>query len=348
MDDRVIYDLLVVGNGLAAQTLLYELIRALELKDMNCQNFTVAQIFSEQLAPACSIRSTSTISLNGIEEGISDLGDSLRKGFFAFEAFQKEHSLSFVEPVKQFITATDKLKLESLQRRYKTLTSINHSNLKTSFDGVELNSYLVCPEMLQDWFNNQIQKSNMHRIEDFLLKTSINSEGIIESLTHNGATIKSKKIVFCTGAYAAIFSRFFPEDLIKVNQQVVAGSYLQKNIKLPESFILTVDGYNLLYRKSDEMMVLGSASTKGAICSNEFSELKNIFNKMKDICSIDLGEFEDFKVLTGLRHKASKRIPVCGFADESKRIGLINGLYKNGYSLPFHFSKIMVKELLSP
>jgi hypothetical protein len=69
---------------------------------------------------------------------------------------------------------------------------------------------------------------------------------------------------------------------------------------------------------------------------------------MKDICSIDLGEFEDFKVLTGLRHKASKRIPVCGFADESKRIGLINGLYKNGYSLPFHFSKIMVKELLSP
>jgi len=343
----VIYDLLVVGNGLAPQTLLFELNKALKIKEINCQNFSVAQIFSEDLAPACSTRSTSTISLNGIEDGISELGDALRSGFFAFESFYKEYSLSFIEPVTQFITATDELKLESLRRRYKNLTPIKNTLLKSVYEGVELNSYLVSPDLLHNWFNQELQKSSIHRIEDFIIKTDLNSDGIIESHTQKGDIIKSSKIVFCAGAYSAIFSRFFPDGLFKVNQQVVAGSYLEKKIKLPQAFILTVDGHNLLYRKSDDSLVLGSASTKGAICLNDFSELKHIFEIMKDICHFDLGNFDDFKAETGLRHKASKRIPICKFLDESKKVGVINGLYKNGYSLPFYFSKIMVSEILS-
>jgi hypothetical protein len=344
----VIYDLLVVGNGLAAQTLLFDLIKSSEIEDMNCQNFSIAQIYAEDLAPACSTRSTSTISLNGIEDGVSELGDTLRKGFFAFESFYNEYSLPFIESVNQFITATDKVKLEALKRRYKNLIPIKNESLSRSFDGVKLSSYIVDPNQMSNWFNSEIERSNIHRVEDFLMKFDINSEGIIESHTHKGEIIKSRKILLCTGAYHSIFSAFFPLSTLKVNHQVVAGSYLQKKVSLPKGFILTIDGHNLLYRKSDQHLVLGSASQKGPIQTSDLSVLNNIFHQMKDLCMFDLGHFEDFKVINGLRHKASKRIPICGFLDESKKIGIINGLYKNGYSLPFYFSKLMARQILNP
>jgi hypothetical protein len=69
----VIYDLIVVGNGIAAQTFLFELFTKLDVKKR--QNFSVAQIYSEDIALSCSLRTTATVSLNGIEEGVSDLGN---------------------------------------------------------------------------------------------------------------------------------------------------------------------------------------------------------------------------------------------------------------------------------
>ena len=341
------YDLLVVGNGLAAQTLLFEIKKSLQLEDMNCQNFSVAQIFSEDLAPACTLRSTSTVSLNGIEEGISELGDTLRNSFYAFEAFFKEHSLPFIEPVRQTIIATDSYKLQALNRRYKKLDQIKIPLLKTSYEGVELQSYLVVPEKIHAWFDEHLENSSINRIKDFLVSFEIDSNGDILSKTQTGLILKSRKIIFCTGAYSSIFSSFFPSVQIGVNQQVVAGAYLQKKMSFSQSFLLTVDGLNLLYRRSDQNLILGSASLNSMISLCDISELKSIYTKFSDICQVDLGHFEDFNLITGLRHKASKRMPICRFVDQEKKIGVINGFYKNGYSLPFYLSKVMVKELFS-
>lgn len=44
----MVYDLIVVGNGLAAQTFLFELFRHLKSDVKKSQNFSVAQIFSEE------------------------------------------------------------------------------------------------------------------------------------------------------------------------------------------------------------------------------------------------------------------------------------------------------------
>jgi hypothetical protein len=62
-EKRVIYDLIVVGNGLAAQTFLFELFNQ-HGEVVKSQNFSVAQVAAEGIAPACSLRTTATVSLS--------------------------------------------------------------------------------------------------------------------------------------------------------------------------------------------------------------------------------------------------------------------------------------------
>jgi len=82
------YDILLIGNGLSAKVFLFELLHSDEI---NCQNLAIAQVFCENLAPSCSLRSTASVSLNGIEEGISPLGDLLSKSFDSFVSFNQSY-----------------------------------------------------------------------------------------------------------------------------------------------------------------------------------------------------------------------------------------------------------------
>ncbi|MDO9182399.1 MAG: FAD-dependent oxidoreductase [Bacteriovorax sp.] len=331
----MIYDLIVVGNGQAAQTFLFELFRKLDVK--KSQNFSVAQIYSEEVATSCSRRSTATASLCGIEEGVSDLGNELREAFFLFENFFNLHAPEGVEKTRQVVGFSNEKDKAKMIRRYKELKTVEHSILNTEMEGTDLNSYVIRPDAYSAWFETQLSSRNITIKNNFIKKLKKNAEGILECELLSGEKICARKIVLCTGAYAKLFSEFFNEsfdDSLDPKQtQVVAGSYLERFVDLKQaSFYITIDDHNLIYRSSDQQLILGSVSMNNGVVMADHLELSKILTLFAERCNLSLGELRDFKVVTGLRHKGVRRRPIAKALDLEKNIFMINGLYKNGFT----------------
>jgi hypothetical protein len=336
-----VYDLAVIGNGIAAQSFLWNL----SLEESKSQNFSIAHIYSEKLAPACTLRSSATVSLNGIDEDVSTLGNDMREAFFLFDELFKKHRPDGVEEVSRTVVSTNENDTKKLTRRYKTLKKINSDRINTEFDGTEYNSYIITPEIFTKWLrsNTQIKK------DEFLLffKNLEKKDDLYHLILEDGKIIKAKKILFAMGAYSKIFEKFFAPagaDSIEVKNTIKAGSYFEKNVDLgPKSFYLSIDGHQVLYRKNsyESKLIIGSATTIGAYEAPDYKALGAIFKKMQPLLIFDLGKMNDFKILTGLRHKGPKRLLICESIDQGKTLFRINGLYKNGYSMGFLASKRM-------
>jgi len=337
-----IYDLAVIGNGIAAQSFLWNL----SLQESKSQNFSIAHIYSEKLAPACTLRSSATVSLNGIEADVSTLGNDMREAFFMFDDLFKTHRPNGVEVVPRTVVSTNENDTKKLTRRYKTLKKINSNRLNCELDGAEYNSYIITPEVFTKWLrsNTQIKK------DEFLLflKNLEKKDDVYHLILEDGKIIKAKKILFAMGAYAKIFEKFLAPtgaESIEIKNTIKAGSYFEQNIDLGDkSFYLSIDGHQVLYRKNsfESKLIIGSATTIGAFEAPDYQALAAIFNKVKTLLTFDLGEMSDFKLVTGLRHKGPKRLLICEALDEDKSLFRINGLYKNGYTLGFLASKRMV------
>lgn len=338
----MIYDLIVVGNGLAAQTFLFELFRKLDVK--KSQNFFVAQIYSEEIAASCSLRSTATVSLNGVEEGVSELGDELRNSFFLFEEFQKKHNPKGVEKITQSITFSSDKEKAKMIRRYKVLRKVSHPVWSEEVEGTELDSYLVEPLLFNSWFNEHLSPHKIVQKKNFLKNFTKNSEGIIECQLLNNEILKTKKLVLCMGAYAKLFSEFFDETHELNNTEMVAGSFLERSVKLSRaSFYMTIDENNLIYRSGEQKLIVGSASKTGGLVMADHSELDEVLAMFNERCSFPIGQLSDFKIVTGLRHKGARRRPIARALDPEKNIYMISGFYKNGFT----FSHLCAKKVLS-
>ena len=332
-----IYDLAVIGNGIAAQSFLWNLSH---LKGIEQQKFTIAHIFSEKLAPACTLRSSATVSLNGIDEDVSPLGNDMREAYFMFDDLFKTHNPKGVQVVTRTVVSTNESDTKKLTRRYKTLNSIKSTLIKDQFLGAQYNSYIITPEVFTKWLsgNTQIKKT---KFELFL--KNLNKEDDLYQLTlEDGQIIKSRKILFAMGAYSLIFEKFLAlpnNDSIELKNSIKAGSYFEKNCDLgQDSFYLSIDGHQVLYRKNpfESKLIIGSATTMGAYDVPDYEALSLIFNKVKPLLTFDIGEMTDFKIITGLRHKGPKRLLICECIDgEENSMFRINGLYKNGYTMAF-------------
>jgi hypothetical protein len=337
----VVYDLLVVGNGIAAQTFLFELFNSEDVK--KSQNFSVAQVYSEEITPSCSMRSTATVSLNGIEDGVSDLGDELRDSFFLFQNFYHLYSPTGVEKATQAITYSDDLHKAKMIRRFKKLQINTHSPFKESFEGTKLDSYIINPLMYRSWFESQLSQFKIDRYLYFLKSFSKNIDGTFDCQLFNNQVVKTKKILFCSGAFAKLYSEFFGLKDEFINTQIVPGNYLEKKVDLQmPSFYLTIDELNCIYRTQEKTLIIGSSSMRDATAVADLSQLKKILETFNNFCLIPFGEINDFKLITGLRLKGVRRRPMSCALNPEKTIFTINGLYKNGFS----FSHLCAKKIL--
>lgn len=344
----MIYDLIVVGNGLAAQTFLMELFSHIGQNDKKYQNYSVAQIFSEEIAPACSLRTTASVSLSGIVSGVSELGDDLRKSFFLFEDFVAKERPESVEAIKQYISYSIDAEKEKLIRRYGDLTPIHSPLFKAAMNGTILDSYIVDPLVHAEWFNIKIASQKIVKINNFLKSMTKNDDGTFNCELMNAEVLTARKIVLCTGAYAKIFSQFYLPTAQMQKTQVVAGSYLQKTIDLRcPSFYVTIDGHNLIYRSTRHELIMGSASYKGAILAPDYALLNKIYQVFNNALRPAIGNFQDFKTITGLRHKAQKRKPLACALNDEKSVYVISGFYKNGFSVSHLCAKKIVGEIFN-
>lgn len=334
----MVYDLVIIGNGIFANVFLHEINQHVN----KSQNFKIAKVYSEELAPNCSLRTTSTVSQNGIEEGVSHLGDLLLKSYLAFEAFHQINKNCGIYPVKQFLFSLDEDHHQKLSRRYQNnMRVISHSVFPENKMGIVLDSYIVVPEEMFAYFH---QQDKNYLLDEFskMAESIEEIDGMVSITFSDKSVIKAKKVLLATGAYSRINTHLFAQtnfhEKIKLTK-IVAGSYLIKKFDYPTDLYFTINGHNLVYRKSSQELIIGSTSVEGAVTAPDLVSLKAIFETVKSAISLEIGSFSDYQVVTGLRHKGQKRMPFFGPITKSENIWFFNGAYKNGWSLPFYLAK---------
>lgn len=349
----MIYDLAVVGNGIAAQTFLWNLSENSALVKKS-QNFSVAHIHNEKIAPSCSLRSVATVSQNGVEENAPGLGQDLLAGYQRFSDFIYKYNPEGAEPVRQGVIYTNEKDHQKMIRRFKTLNMITHPWLKDSREGVELITYMIGPERYLRWFQSFNAKNLGQSLFEFpfFLKDMHRSEaGYVELSLENHQKLKARKVVLCLGAYSKIFGHFFSEFQVQEADEkcvIKAGTYLERTIDLGEkSQLLIIDMQKVLYRSHDKILQIGSVTSNGPMLAPDLSELRLLYEKCRSVLNFDPGKFEDFKVVTGLRHKGPRRKFIAGSVGDSPHVFMINGFYKNGFTLSFLAAQKM-SELLGP
>ncbi|AUN98355.1 hypothetical protein C0V70_09610 [Bacteriovorax stolpii] len=341
--NQTIFDLAVIGNGVAAQSFLWNL----SLSERKSQNFSIAHIFSNEIAPACSLRTCATVSLNGIEEDVSPLGNDMREAFFLFDDLYKTYHPEGVEEVKRVVISTNENDTKKLLRRYKKLDTIKNPRIHDEHQGTEYNSYIISPEIFSSWLSSQITvaKTNFPFFAKDLEKRG---EHFAVKLA-DGREVLARKVLFATGAFAKIFERFHapPEaESIEDKNTIKAGSFLERDIDLGEkSFYISIDGNYVLYRRNalEKKLIIGSLTTIGAYEAPDVHGLSKLLLKMKGILTFDVGEMKDYKITTGLRHKGPRRLLIAGALDEEKKLFRVNGLYKNGFTMAFLAAKRLEK-----
>lgn len=345
---QTIFDLAVIGNGIAAQSFLWNL----DSGESKSQNFSIAHIYSEELAPACSLRSSATVSLNGIEEDVSPLGNDMRESFFLFDELFKSKNPKGAQKVKRVVVSTNENETKKILRRYKKLDTVKNPLIKNEYPGKEYDSYLITPSVFCEWIKDQTKTVKT----DFVsFARDLEKRGEIYAVKLlDGREVHARKILFATGSFSKIFERFYapPEaDSIEVKNTIKAGSFLEREVDLGrESFYLSIDGALVLYRHNayEKKLIIGNVTTIGAYEAPDVGALIKLLERLKSLVSIDLGEFSDYKIVTGLRHKGPKRLLQCESIDHEKTLFRINGLYKNGYTMCFLAAKRMKHLIFSP
>ena len=263
-----------------------------------------------------------------------------------FDSLYKNHNPQGVVEVKRTVVATNEADEKKIKRRYTTLYPISNERILQVHPGVEYNSYMITPDVFLNWLK---ENSKVATTEYKMFVKNIEHFDDQYQLTlEDGAKIFAKKILFAMGAYSKLFEKMLmDEDLANLEEKnsIKAGSYFERDVDLGEtSFYLSIDNHNMLYRKNanESKLIIGSATTMGAFEAPDLKALAKIFNNMKAVTKLDLGEMTDYRVITGLRHKGPKRMLISESIDTNKTLFRINGLYKNGYSLGFLASQKMV------
>jgi hypothetical protein len=319
-------DILVVGNGLAAWGVLN---RFAEIKS----DLKITQVSQEKVLPSCALKSTATVSLNGIQKNISPLGDLLYDSFFTTTSLIEKWGTGTIEKAEHLhLGNSDKIK-----QRFHTLENIEKSYLKSSHLGARGDVYLFNPSEFYDWFNHHIKKQiqNLSEYNDLVTDFKVDGNNVfVETLS--GRRFLSKKLILTTGAWGRG----------KTGGKLVCGHYLSwHNCDFEESFLISLNQHNLIYNKSTKLLMLGGTSNSDEVSLADVEKLKSMYQCFVEIFRSELPAVENAKLSYGVRQKGKKRMPYWGKLQESDNIYTIHSLYKNGYTLGWELGKRIVDQI---
>lgn len=289
-------NIIVVGAGVIAETLLFHL-----KKRYKNQNLTLTQISAPEFYPPCSESSTATIALRNTKKGLSPLGDLLVDGFKTFESFINYFKPAGIEKADHhFITEK---KDEKFIKRYGSINFFEHS-------------YLIEWESYKTWLRSY-EVCDILRLEDCALKAR---ENLL--ILKNNDPISFDKVFWCTN--------FNPYRNLKFRP----GSYLEIDFKVDQSVIYEVDGINIVFRKQDQKLLIGSTTIKEDHYLCPMNNLRQLYEQANSYLlstkELSLKPFKDFKIKTGIR-SLGNRIPFIGSMDNNQ-FGLFD-FHKNGFLL---------------
>lgn len=302
---------LVIGRGVSALALVDKLSQDLSL--------SVQWVGPDPLSSFnnCSIHSTALVARQGIEKGISPLGDLLYDSFFKALDFFKIHNPDGVQKVvrEHFDRGEEKIK-----RRFGAGVE------KTGgYYSIKEEAFILYPPVFLKWWERRLLKnSQIHLAEDLI--SAIDSgvaQGLQDQYTFD----------FCFDCRGFGIK---DHQSFKENFKVVPGHYLEWEKDLGEiSWVKTCDGHNLIYHHALKKLILGGSSEKSEVMSPTLDQLKEQIKAFVNLdpTLLDVLHLEDALIKTGMRTKASKRMPFQKLLGANQLI--LGGFYKNGYTLCF-------------
>jgi len=324
------FDLIIVGRGVAAQVFLdYLGKRKKQLK--------ILGLHAPKLAPPCSLFTTSIISQNGVTKNNSQLGDWLYDAHAEAAAFMRTRRPAGVTACRQYHLrfAKDGKSKTDLARRFLTapkIHAIREINFSVPPDALAFSEEAYCLAAIDflNWFDRENHLSFSPPLmwrEDFV--NEVFQDGVT---TLSGARYFADKIVFATGAAKDYLFHAEMKPLAKR----VPGSYLQIGWDLGDkSFILSCKGMNLVYRHTDQIILLGGTTQLDGVEAIDWCGLQDYLQKARELIP-SLPAFDHWQSFSGIRQKGEKRLPYWGPCNvHGDRHYEISSLYKNGFSLAF-------------
>ncbi len=352
------FDFICLGGGIGVLAFLSEWIKA---HPLSVQHLSVVLISAHDYFPPCSYNTTATVSRDGIEAGVSPLGDLLVK---SYDYFSKEygHNIRFENSIEKTMKLT-----------------VGDQNAEIS----SRESFLISPEKFHQTLLETIQASipKLTIIHEPVKAIIFKSEKIFQlSLGGQGANEKifESTCLFDGRGYAQVnhteylyqnFPISFYEAWKKLQLKTVAGSFWSKRVSsdfqfsLPEStFVVnkkcsssstssSISDTHIFWRKNDRTVIIGNTTDQSHLHLPSVKKLQTIFQQHKGNHQLPW-EFHEGTLKTGIRTKGKQRRPVLAEIPlPSNELGhspvkffLISGLYKNGYSTSFYLAKKFFNE----
>lgn len=353
------FDIIIIGNGIAAKCFLLELASAKINK-----NIRVLQLYSDEKQVPCSIRSTGIVALNGTKKGTSVLGDLIVDSYELTKDFFEKNSPDGVSKAINYHICGEEGPSELLDRYGSALAKDGLDEIGYLFKGKELlqiqSAYLINTEKFLPWMDSEINDSLSKNSKITLVKrsesvTKIDQKNNRYKLeTESGAEMEGDILLVCTGAYTKLSNELFPKVDSINRSKVVEGGYLQfSEIDFgTKDFVISRNFKNLIYRHSDKTFMIGPMACDGEIELSEFKALKEEYLSIQKLFVKGPPYWPEFKMgelFIGKRHKGIKRKPFWGKIsdlDSPPMFGIFS-LYKNGFTFPFQGAKDIVPQVIS-
>jgi hypothetical protein len=325
------YELVVLGRGLAGHGVLNSYIDkyATQIPDV----LWIGKNPFKRDNLGCSISSTAMLARQGIVKGISPLGDLLVDSYVSAIKFIELNKPDGVEKtIRYHIGHDDESTLKLVKRFGNQLTT--NSFFNNNYRLIEEMCYLFEPDVYLNWWTQKI--SNDVTIQDSFV-IDIRKENNDWLVYFNDSYIRTKKLVLATGALG---ESFFSKT--KKKATVVPGHYLYwENIIKDKSFVITIDGHNLMYRKESKTMMLSGTSVKDGSLSKK-SEIYQYLELFKKYTPEHVpSTYPELRM--GMRQKGKKRTPY--YEEIDVNLFQVDSLYKNGYSFCHEIGKSLALKL---
>lgn len=322
VENKKHYDMIVVGDGLMANLFIQFYFNSFPTKN-------VLQVFADSMAPAISEVSTAVVAKRNIQSGISPLGDKLVAAHLAFLVyFQNYRGLGIEKCVHENRIFLDSQGVEQFKKRFPGY-QVSNNDIRFKEEG-----YLFYPKI----FLNELRKDNstfsLVRVTDFIFQKK---EGqIFGKYDH----YFGRNIFLALGPYRAKWAKLLPPEY---SLKEVRGSYLSFPWEYKQSFSLTLNSKNLIYRKKDSQLIFGNSQFEGEIGGFDYENLKKEYSEFQKKVNLKLPEIFLAKYCSGFRSKTSGRIPYWGREKDGTLYA--SGFWKNGYTLSFLAAQELVNSL---
>lgn len=317
-------DILVVGDGVSARALLWYL-------ELNQFDGSVLQVSSPELFPETSYKSTGLVAYHGMKKDISPLGDTLVEGVDFF--FEKVMGTGL--PGLQWGNFIDTCPAgeSRIMDRYGKEFPLDGVN--PGFVGVNEKAIFIRPRVFMDAIGEQYNW-------DWKNKVLTNIEGSRAQFSDK-SEISFKKLILCSGVGLTLLQGLGLGDKRKITE--VAGSYAQWKIDCgSECFGFGLGKANLIYRSSDQVLMLGGTTQKDQLISHDGDQIQNFYDLAKDLLSDQVPPLDEAHLYSGVRVKGPKRMPIC--EEVQNNIFVLGAAFKNGWSQAFFGANKIANQLL--